>query len=277
VPHGKKGRAAPPDPRLPSEEDARHRVLVDALAHLASDGSLRDELAEICSRAPAPTDTSQIGHWAIWDPAGQKVVARVQRLLAQRGLPPELSEWALTLGVTGTANPALVHGYLPRVAPAYALETEPLTGQIQIVLRVPLDWSARRVDAWVRRAHARLGQTALRGKPVYEPSQGGRPPKLARAAAIGLARQFDTELKADWERATPRRVAGMGRDDWIAEFQNWLDRQFERHSAEHLWKTSLRGELRAGRMSLSTLDLSIRAAPSPRRPGAPSRRQRPNR
>ncbi len=261
-----------PDPRRAREDDARTRAFAEAMQRLADEPGLHEEFADACGHATMAKD-GDVLLWAMCDPAGQKAAAAVRLVLARRGLPLELVPWAVTLGVCGAASPAAaIEYYSRRVAPSDAIEQEPFTGQKQIVLRVPVDWSIRRFDAWVRLTRARFERAEIRGEPLVAQSRAGRTPKLTRDDAIELARRFDTALSAEWARQTPPRTEGMGRDAWIERFQDWLDRVGERHGAERIVRMHVRPALDARDLTLRTLDVAKRA--KVRRSAARSRRGR---
>jgi len=249
-----------PAPRRAREDAARYRAFFEAMQRYADKPGLRDELADACGHVTMPNDNGEVFYWARFDPVGQVAADAVRVVLARQGLPHQLVEWAVTLGVCGAAHPALAHEYLnSHVAPAVAPEREPLTGQPQIVLRVPADWSKRRIDAWLRDALERLAHYKVRGDPVFPRSRGGRPRKLTRDEALALAHEFDEQLSAEWAKQTPPRVDGMGQDDWIEAFQSWLDRNDKPLGAERMTRTHLRPALDAGDLKLRTLDVAKRA------------------
>jgi hypothetical protein len=249
-----------PDPRRHREDDARSRAFFDAMTNLAADVELREELAAACGHVTMPNDNGQVSLWAQWNPEGQTATNAVRCVLVRRGLPFELTEWAVTLGVCGTANPAAAYAYYgAHVAPSGTLETEPFTGQQQIVVRVPAAWSAKRSSEWLRRTMAQLRRAAVDGVPLIATPRGGVPPKLTRAEALALVRTFDEWQWQEWAKQSPPRTAGMGHDDWIEEFQTWLDVGGEQHSAEHVMKTHVRPAVHEGDLNLRTLDIALRA------------------
>jgi hypothetical protein len=265
-----------PDPRRAREEDARRRAFVKGVRRLAKAPGLRDELAEACGDATMPDEYGgDVVLWSMSDPAGQEAATAVLIVLAKRGLPCEFVPWGLMLGVFGAANPATAYEYLHRrVAPSGTFEREPITGQNQIVLRVPADWSTRRVESWVRLTRAKHEIASVQGAPLIPKPREGRTPKLTRKEAIALALMFDDGLTAEWAKQTPPRVEGMGRVAWTDGFQEWLDRQQERHSAERMVRTHLLPALDAGRLTLRTLDIARRVQA---RPAAARRRRGQNR
>jgi len=253
-----------PDPRRPREEDVRIRAFVDAMSKLAADAELCEELAAACGHVKMPNDNGQVSFWARWDAEGVKAAGAVRGVLLRRRLPLELTDWAVTLGVCGTVNPAAAYEYFgAHVAPVGTIETEPFTGQRQIVVRVPADWSAKRSNDWLRRTIAQLRRASIHGVPLVATSPGGPPLKLTRTDALALVRKFDQWQRQRWANATPPRVDGMGHDDWIEAFQTWLENVGEKHSAEHLLRTHVRPAIVSGELKLRTLDIALRASKRP--------------
>jgi hypothetical protein len=259
-------KTALPDPRRRREDDARSRAFFEAMTQLADDADLREDLAAACGHVTMPNDSGQVSFWARWDAEGVKAADAVRCVLLRRRLPLELTDWAVTLGVCGTVNPAAAFEYFNvHVAPVGTIETEPFTGQQQIVLRLPVEWSARRSNAWLVRTLARLRLAKVREFPLVATSAGGPQPKLTRAEALALVREFDKATWREWAQQTPPRVDGMGHDAWIVAFQDWLDDAEHKHSAEHVMRTHVRPAISEGELTLPTLDVALRPRPKPQR------------
>jgi hypothetical protein len=240
--------AKAPDPRRAREDAARHRAFFEGIARLADASGLREELAEVCRHLDGADDGDlDVVHRALTDPAWDQAAAAVRVVLARRGLPHQLVAWAMTLGVRGSANPASAYRYLhTHVAPSFDIEDEPLTGQRQLTLRFPIDWSETRIHEWTRFVVTRHRAAHDLGGPKMPTHHGGASIKATSAEAVSAAQRFDEQYAAQLSSGAGRRVVTLKR--WLQEFDAWLASQSESQlgTAASLWKLHLRDAVRRG-------------------------------
>jgi hypothetical protein len=254
------------DPRREREELERYGALTQALARLADDRELRREL-DAARPAKGPNADDDVVVWLATDPDGQTALGAAEEILRRHGLPTELTAWAATLAVTGSASPVLASEYVrTRLAPCAVHETDPLTHQGQILIRVPADWSGRRIAAWVAMVHARLQVASFQDVPLAKPKERGRPTKTTQAKAIELATAFEAERMEQVRSGSLHEAPQLGVEDWIDAFQRWLDARGEARSAEHLYKQHLRAAVRRGALAIGSLAVSARRSPRGRTP-----------
>jgi len=138
------------------------------------------------------------------------------------------------------------------VAPSLDVEEEPLTGQKQLVLRVPIDWSAKRIRDWTRLAVSRLRAARdLRG-PLMATHRGGATIKATSAEAISAAQRFDEHYVAKLASQPGRRVVALKK--WLKEFDSWVaENEASLGTASSLWKLHLRDAVRRAEFLPTTL------------------------